>query len=439
MTRDIQPTAIVVLTAIFLGLIVVLLHSDREYAFFAFIWSLACLAAGGGLGFLFGIPRILSDQAPAEPISVETTTSGNASTFDKTLNGQRRKSNYRPNTNLDKISDWLTTLIVGITLVQWREVVASFYAASSFIASGLGNNTQAFAGAIIIYFSLIGFLGTYLVTRLYLSQVFESIDVGGLGIDESLKYEFISSDLSDPTRVRLKVDAETAASRILDKSLDQLTNWGDIVSWSKAQFNAENYEKALDGYAKAVQMTPNDIQLRLEYTNALYHSGIELTDSARRRKLRGASEEQLKKAYDLIQTSPDPALKMRVYRAITFFYTYEPPPKGFEETIRYGKEYVNSNDSRKIQSGGIWVNLAAAYGQKYKWLKEQNADQKSLEDTRNLALNAARNAIAIDNSRWLNRLRELFRTDIQKKAIDNDLEVFEKDNEFRRLLELAEI
>ena len=205
----------------------------------------------------------------------------------------------------------------------------------------------------------------------------------------------------------------------------------------------DNYEKAIAGYAKAVQSAPNDIQLRLEYTNALFYAEQSATDESKKQQYRAESEQQLLKAYGLLAASSDPVTKMKVYRALTFFYLYSAPPEGFEKAIKFGEEFVNDADPRKIPSGGLWVNLAAGYGQKFKWLKEQKTMTEeerniALKDVHQKALRAAAEALKLDrNGMWLNRLRTLLRTDTSKDADDNDLEVFEKDNAFRQLLKLS--
>src|SRR6185312_11609392 len=65
------------------------------------LWSFAWLAAGGFVGFLFGISK-----------TEQTDTSANAS------DGYRQ----RINTNLEQISDWFTKIIVGIGLINLKEI-----------------------------------------------------------------------------------------------------------------------------------------------------------------------------------------------------------------------------------------------------------------------------------------------------------------------------
>src|SRR5262245_38208292 len=97
------------------GVLAMLTYASAFYpSGFLVVASLGLLLAGGGLligglfGFLFGIPRSL--QRP----SVKGDGSGGAS--DKPEGPQSPA--YRPNTNLEEISDWLTKILVGVGLTQ---------------------------------------------------------------------------------------------------------------------------------------------------------------------------------------------------------------------------------------------------------------------------------------------------------------------------------
>ena len=68
------------------------------------------LTAGGALiGFLFGVPKSL---AAAQTSPAVSTTSG--TTAAATVGGP----SLQVNTNLDKVSDWLTTIVTGLALTQ---------------------------------------------------------------------------------------------------------------------------------------------------------------------------------------------------------------------------------------------------------------------------------------------------------------------------------
>ena len=130
------------LTAIGMS-IVVLSANSRAEASTALIWAFSCLLSGVFLGFLFGIPKILQDDKFA---NIETAIGGN----------------YRQqvNTNLEQISDWLTKIIVGLGLIQLGNIPTYLNTLSGFVALGMGReeNYKPFALALVIYFSVLGFL-----------------------------------------------------------------------------------------------------------------------------------------------------------------------------------------------------------------------------------------------------------------------------------------
>lgn len=126
------------------------------------MWALATYAAGFGVGFLFGIPRVLQSDNP------------NAS-----------GGNYiqRVNTNLEQISDWLTKIIVGLGLVQLQQMPGFLKSISLWAAASLPlaketsiGQVAAFATAFLVYFVITGFLAGYLLTRLYLAGAFRRAD-----------------------------------------------------------------------------------------------------------------------------------------------------------------------------------------------------------------------------------------------------------------------
>ncbi|MEU4693856.1 hypothetical protein [Actinoplanes sp. NPDC023714] len=117
----------------------------------------AAAVAGGLLGFLFGVPRAAtgSDGDTAAP-------------------GRR----YRANTNLEQISDWLTKILVGVGLVQIGELSRIGGTLLNGIAPALGGTATSvpFGGALLCYFSILGFLDGWLLTQLYLGRALSAAD-----------------------------------------------------------------------------------------------------------------------------------------------------------------------------------------------------------------------------------------------------------------------
>jgi hypothetical protein len=104
------------------------------------------MAIGWAIGFLFGVPRTASD--------------------DKTTN-----------TNLEQISDWLTKVLVGVGLTQLQKIPAQLGLLSNYIAKDYGaSGSSVFALSMVLYFSAIGFLTGYLLTRLALQPDFDRLN-----------------------------------------------------------------------------------------------------------------------------------------------------------------------------------------------------------------------------------------------------------------------
>jgi hypothetical protein len=108
---------------------------------------------------------------------------------------------------------------------------------------------------------------------------------------------------------------------------------------------------------------------------------------------------------------------------------YVPPPGGFQEAIVRGEAYARR--LADAASATLWVYLACAYGQQYRWQLEHSARQEELQATRTQALNAVKTALARDPSMqaWLSGL---FRP--PAGSGDDDLVPFQGDPEFESLV-----
>src|ERR1700743_738960 len=93
---------IIAITCFLLGTVVIAIYgasvrdSWRAFSILELVAG-ASWGVGSVLGFLFGVPRLRTSTGAQPPV------------------GDR--SQFTPNTNLEQISDWLTKIIVGATLV----------------------------------------------------------------------------------------------------------------------------------------------------------------------------------------------------------------------------------------------------------------------------------------------------------------------------------
>ena len=118
---------------------------------------------GNVLGFLFGLPRTLQDRAENNQQEKDPA----------------KKIAYQINTNLEQVSDWLTKMLIGVGLVEIKNLMEFVVKISSKISSDIGHpNAESIIVASIICFTILGFFVTYFSTRLYISSALASADVG---------------------------------------------------------------------------------------------------------------------------------------------------------------------------------------------------------------------------------------------------------------------
>jgi hypothetical protein len=122
---------------------------------------MAAASAGAGLGFLFSVPRVLS----VGPAGI----SGARASVPSRLLGS--------NTNLERISEWLTTMIVGVGLSQMTSIGEGLGLFTQFLATWGQSKPLAAAGPFILIVGLVsGFVFLYLYTRLFLSPLFLHVE-----------------------------------------------------------------------------------------------------------------------------------------------------------------------------------------------------------------------------------------------------------------------
>jgi hypothetical protein len=152
-------TLVPILGSISLGLVSLIWYKVGPPGFF---WALACLAVGSLFGIVFGIPR-----EATRPSSNEAT---------------QTRAGLRANTNMEEISDWLTKLLVGAGLVELKSLPGTLKAAAKYVADSLPTLSrsqaalESIAASIILFFVVEGFIGGYLITRVFFQIAFQRSD-----------------------------------------------------------------------------------------------------------------------------------------------------------------------------------------------------------------------------------------------------------------------
>jgi hypothetical protein len=131
--------------------------------------GLAALLVGCLVGFLFGIPRVVSDPSNQQPPPPDPAGRQAAA-------ASKEAARYRPSTNLDEVSDWLTKLLLGAGLVQLGRLGRPTGHLIDTVAQGLQPATASsqprgvphvVGGSLVLLYLVIGFLDGYVLTTLW--------------------------------------------------------------------------------------------------------------------------------------------------------------------------------------------------------------------------------------------------------------------------------
>jgi CheY-like chemotaxis protein len=174
------------------------------------ILSGSSFAIGGLIGFLFAIPRSLQGLSPSDSANATRAPGPGQQT-------QSDKANYRPNTNLEQISDWLTKILVGVGLTQLPNIGHGVISISTFASRGMEQFQHAdiFVAGTLLYFLILGFLFGYLWTRLNLAEALSTSDAR-----------------SQLAQIQAAVEITAAESRVMGGNIDaaSLRQIADVIA-----------------------------------------------------------------------------------------------------------------------------------------------------------------------------------------------------------------
>lgn len=184
------PRTLLIFLGLGLGALYFLSMTFHVVLWAGVFWGLAMYATGVLGGFVFGIPRVLDREADPPPTPPKTSEAPQGETSAERLrsasNGTasvRRRSSI--NSNLVEVSDWLTKIIVGVGLVELKNLPGHGESLAAFIGLSLIPVSQdsalvgagvSLSGAIALYFGVLGFITGYLLTRIFLAVVMSLAD-----------------------------------------------------------------------------------------------------------------------------------------------------------------------------------------------------------------------------------------------------------------------
>ena len=177
-------------------------HKNEQFQAYLFFSHLgyglliggAAYAAGGGLGFLFGLPRYMTN--PDSP-----------------------KEDYSRNDNLIQISDWLTKIIVGLGLTNLYKIprLLQHFGTNASVLFSNTTTGAAVAECILIYFLICGFLLGYLWTNIKYIPILKFMDKLTVNIGKMQKQETALNDLLARDKDYVNLNDPDALNKIVQK------------------------------------------------------------------------------------------------------------------------------------------------------------------------------------------------------------------------------
>jgi tetratricopeptide (TPR) repeat protein len=333
------------------------------------------------------------------------------------------------NTNLEQISDWLTKIIVGVSLVQAQQIFANLVKASERLGRGLvGFDSDLATGIVtvtIVAGLVVGFLAMYIETRTFLSTMFLRI--------AKIERRLSQTDLNvikdapavstGPKKAELSTDQQAAVNRVAAQPLSSAKTPEEQASWAKANFWQGNYVAAADGYAHALTTRPDDYEMRREYGRALTMAGkpdLAVAEFDKARELAARTKD-----VNAVRELNIDRVWVQLYR----------PIDGFEEAIALGKKLM-AEDPALTADPRLQTYMACAYGQKYR-LHSIQENAELADDAAEEAKGAINRVIAATaaNTSWRQFLRVLASG---QSADDDDLAFLAKERpDVRKLIDDA--
>jgi hypothetical protein len=186
--------------------------------------SLASLLCGSLVGFIFGLPRVISE---------------NSSIY---------SNMYGDNSNLDQISDWLLKILIGVgiaQLYQLEKILTGFQVTFGNMLES--PNSGYVAVLLLVSFSIAGFLGGYMCTRRYAASIF----MEGLSKQHSIE-ESMDKDKED---IKRNAEELISENRKIIESIQNNQEW--FCKWMEKVTKQMNmFEENQKKYCKLKDKNP---------------------------------------------------------------------------------------------------------------------------------------------------------------------------------------
>jgi hypothetical protein len=367
--------------------------------------SCAAFAAGGVLGFLFGIPRVrtVADTggAAASPIN--------------------------SNTNLEQVSDWVTKIVVGLGLTQAYQLNGLLVEFSYTVQQGLAQVKDAGLAACLILLgsSIAGFIAAYLKARTALVLAFAAATqtVQQALSDLALEHMFDeATKVLNGRGVTADQNARDVATRLLRSAPAKTSDPGLLKQIGMAYATINNFAAAAAALTQSAKNDATDTTTRFLAVRAAALAG------------------RPQDAAEMADNTPPPAGQLKdqeIENSLAAMFAGLYNRGAYPNVIAIG-ERLAADATAKTKSR-LWLYLAAAYGQAYKAAvaaaRPPGTITPEMQTLRDKALDAATQAKVLDGPKNLPILQQLWDPNAPgKEPGEDDLEGFIDDPDFQALL-----
>ncbi|MGA8574174.1 MAG: hypothetical protein WB609_00605 [Candidatus Cybelea sp.] len=210
--------------------------------------AVGLFVVGGFFGFLFGLP---------------TATQPSQSTTDS-------RPLLSVNTHLEDVTSKIATLLTGVALAQIITVPTYILAFNTELQTALGTSAGAMGIALLLYFPPLGFILTYVVMRVGVSELFARADqrlqlfVSG---QSAIRRAPPLPDISEPATP----DQLAIARSIASIPYAAITDVNDKATWARANALLNNYADAERAFQDVRVLDPRNYYALIDYATVIYN------------------------------------------------------------------------------------------------------------------------------------------------------------------------
>jgi len=280
--------------------------------------AIGLLVVGGFFGFLFGLPTV------SQPAAANNAQSTGATPL------------LRVNTHLEDVTTKIATLLTGVALAQLVTIPHYIHVFNTDLQGLLGVHNgiagSALGVALLLYFPPLGFVISYVIMRVTVSELFAEADVRlqRFGTDQPQIWRAPPlPDIADEATG----DQLAAARSVAALSYASLTDPDQKATWARANALLGNYSAAERAYQDVRVLNPRDYRAIIDYATVIYNDP-QIDDIPQVLSLLAAAEKICP------GTNLDALSRLKVLRAAALLYR----SGGYEAAIEEVNSIINTAD-----------------------------------------------------------------------------------------------